>query len=114
LSVPEAVKKYERWAMVAVGAVEFPLAFVAGYSLVGGISTGDAQIDTPLRLAPFGFALGIALICCVATICAGRVLGAYAEQQRIERIAELVRAESDQTGIDETNTNTEMDEEQAA
>lgn len=113
LSVPssEAVKKYDRWAVFAIAGVEFPLAFVAGYSLVGGINTGDANIDAPLRLAPFGFALGIAVICCLATICAGRMLGAYAEQQRVNQTAALAR--ENETSID-NDTNIDETQEHAA
>jgi hypothetical protein len=71
-----------------------------------------ATVTSTLKLAPFGFALGIAVICCVATICAGRVLGAYAEQQRIKQVAALTRADArDNKDTDAETTDTE---EQAA
>ena len=121
VSLPQSnsVKTYERYSIWAVGFVEGPLAFVAGYALVGGIQTGDAQIDTPLKLAPIAFAFGIALICCFATICAGRVLGAYYEQQGIKKRAELARQQDQDTNTstDDTSTDdtsTDDTEEQAA
>lgn len=116
LSLPQskAVKTYERWAIWAVGFVEFPLAFVAGYALVGGIQTGDGLIDMPLKVAPFGFAFGIAVICCFATICAGRVLGAYYEQQGIKKRAELARQQDQDTNTSTDDTTIDDTEEQAA
>jgi hypothetical protein len=100
LPVGEQITKYERWAVPAIVCVEGPLAFVAGYSLVGGISTGDARIDTPLKLAPLGFALGVAVVCCMATIFGGRVLSAYFEQRRVIEFAALAASDYDGVSAD--------------
>ena len=88
LPVGETIDRYGRYVVPGMIAVEGPLAFVAGYSLLGGISTGDALIDGPLKLAPLGLAIGVAFVCCLATLFAGRAFSAYFEHVRAVEVYE--------------------------
>ncbi len=91
MPVGEVIEKYARYVIPAMIAVEAPLAFVAGYALLGGVKTGDELIDGPLKLAPLGLAIGVAFICCLATLFAGRTFSAYFEQLRALEIFERER-----------------------
>jgi len=91
MPVGELVEKSGRNVVWAMLAVEAPLAFVAGYSLLGGVTTGDSLIDGPLKLAPLGLAVGVAFVCALATLFAGRTFSAYFEHRRA---LEIYRRES--------------------
>lgn len=70
-------------AVVATVMVEFPLALVAWWVLLGGLQGGVAFVDAVLKPAPLIAAIGLAAVSAVAVHLSGMALGEYLERKRI-------------------------------